>query len=176
MSVSTVFPPSLVAVAVFFQQPALTAQEGQGNIALRLSAEGIYQNQFSVSVTCLEVEPVEAEGWSVAAWCAACVCVCGVWCVCICVCWRSEVISLSCTAGTDFGEGRLSLLFEDTHTPASTSTEAELLIMDDVTSERAESFLCVLLKPASAGGAGIVVRDPDTITVLILDNDGQLVV
>ena len=36
--------------------------EGIGEISLQLQAEGIYTTPFNVTVTCLDIFPVEAKG------------------------------------------------------------------------------------------------------------------
>ena len=43
--------------------------------------------------------------------------------------------------------------------------------MDDSLPECTESFICVILRPI--GEIGIVSGDPDTITVVIEDDDGE---
>ena len=43
--------------------------------------------------------------------------------------------------------------------------------MDDSLPECTESFICVILRPS--GESCIAIRDPDTITVVIEDDDGE---
>ena len=45
----------------------------------------------------------------------------------------------------------------------------EVPILDNLISEPTESFICVILGPR--GEEGIVVEDPNTITIVVEDND-----
>ena len=45
----------------------------------------------------------------------------------------------------------------------------EIPILDDLISEPTESFICVILRPS--GEDDIVVEDPNTITIVIEDDD-----
>ena len=64
---------------------------------------------------------------------------------------------------TDFtDEGRLN----------TESSKLQIEIVDDLVTEPTECFICLILRPF--GTSGIVVADPDTITICILDNDSEL--
>ena len=56
----------------------------------------------------------------------------------------------------------------------STSTNAELVIVDDDISEGDETFICVILLPTGQQADGRVVGEPDTISIIIKDNDSKL--
>ena len=49
------------------------------------------------------------------------------------------------------------------------SSMVEIPILNDLISEPPESFICVILRPR--GEDGIVVEDPNTITIVIEDDD-----
>ena len=51
----------LTAVAVSFQQRHLTVKEDVGTIVIALNSTGLYNSKFTVSFTCVEVHPVEAN-------------------------------------------------------------------------------------------------------------------
>ena len=53
------------------------------------------------------------------------------------------------------------------------SSMVEVPIADDIISEPTESFICVILRPR--GEDGIVVGDPNTLTVIIEDDDCEYV-
>ena len=57
----------------------------------------------------------------------------------------------------------------------TTSTNAELIIVDDDISEGGETFICVILLPTGQQADGRVVGEPDTISIIIKDDDGKLI-
>ena len=52
----------LSEVEIHFMNDTVMVNEGIRVISLQLQAEGIYTNGFRVSVSCLDVFPVEAKG------------------------------------------------------------------------------------------------------------------
>jgi hypothetical protein len=62
-----------------------------------------------------------------------------------------------------------SVMFADLNSLNTVSSVLSMNIVDDLVTEPRESFICVILRPF--GSSGIVVRDPDTLTVSILDDD-----
>ena len=52
----------LSEVEISFMEDTVMVNEGIGEISLQLQAEGIYTNGFRVSVSCLDIFPVEAKG------------------------------------------------------------------------------------------------------------------
>ena len=51
-----------VAVEISFQRSTQTVREDSGSVQLQLQSRGRYGTRFSVSFTCIEVNPVEAKG------------------------------------------------------------------------------------------------------------------
>ena len=49
-------------VEISFPKDSLMVIEGTGVISLQLNAEGVYTTRFSVTVTCLDIFPVQAKG------------------------------------------------------------------------------------------------------------------
>ena len=48
---------------VSFQRSAQNVRESIGSHPVQLKSKGIYSSPFQVSFTCMEIAPVEAEGW-----------------------------------------------------------------------------------------------------------------
>ena len=52
----------LPEVEISFMEDTVMVDEDIGGITLQLKAEGIYTTPFNVTVTCLEVFPIQARG------------------------------------------------------------------------------------------------------------------
>ena len=65
--------------------------------------------------------------------------------------------------------GIYTVEFQTLGSKRTVSSTAEIPILDNLISEPIESFICVILRPR--GEDGIVVKDPNTITVIIEDDD-----
>ena len=61
--------------------------------------------------------------------------------------------------------------FQTLGASSSVSSTAEIPIVNNSISEPAESFICVILRPR--GEDGIVDEDPNTLTVVIEDDDRE---
>ena len=74
---------------------------------------------------------------------------------------------------TDAYPNSYSVEFSDLASPddESLSTEMTINFNDDLLSEPTECFICLILRPFAT--RGIHVKDPDTLTVCIKDNDGE---
>ena len=72
----------------------------------------------------------------------------------------------------DVRVGNLQASFTDLNSHNTTSSEMTLGIVDDSISEPTETFICIILRPLR--DIGIVVSDPDTITMTINDDDGEI--
>ena len=75
------------------------------------------------------------------------------------------------TNETDAYPNTHSVQFCDLGSSTSQSTEMTINIYDDLVSEPTECFICLILRPSAT--RGINVKDPDTLTVCIKDNDGE---
>jgi hypothetical protein len=127
-------------VDVSFQRESYVVREEDGGLSFALLARGVYTTGFTVSVTCLELNPIEAV--------------------------------IGSRSGSDEVDvrGRVHVAtFDDVNAANTTSSEITLVIVDDDVAEPTESFICAILRPF--GTNGVVVSDPDTITVSIRDDD-----
>ena len=52
----------LLEVEISFTEDTVMVDEGMGVLSLQLKAEGIYTTRFSLTVSCLDVFPVQAKG------------------------------------------------------------------------------------------------------------------
>ena len=52
----------LSEVEISFMEDTVMVDEGMGVLSLQLKAEGIYTTRFSLTVSCLDVFPVQAKG------------------------------------------------------------------------------------------------------------------
>ena len=75
------------------------------------------------------------------------------------------------TNETDAYPNSHSVQFSDLASLDSVSTEMKINITDDLLSEPTECFICLILRPFAT--RGINVKDPDTLTICIKDNDGE---
>ena len=80
---------------------------------------------------------------------------------------------LSIPAGEDFVETPYNVTFSDFNSQQSLSTSADVVIINDTMAEFAESFRCVISAPDGEDTRGIVIADPNTVTIAIEDNDGE---
>ena len=74
------------------------------------------------------------------------------------------------TNETDAYPNSHSVEFSDLGSSNSVSTKMTINFNDNLLSEPTECFICLILRPATRG---INVKDPDTLTVCIKDNDGE---
>ena len=63
--------------------------------------------------------------------------------------------------------------FQTLRVISSVSSTAEISIIDNLASEPSETFICVILRPR--GMEGIVDEDPNTITIVIEDDDCEYI-
>ena len=82
-------------------------------------------------------------------------------------------IYLSISAGEDFVATPYSVMFSDFNSQQSLSTLADVVIINDTMAEFTESFKCVISAPDGEDARGIVIADPNTVTIAIQDNDGK---
>ena len=75
------------------------------------------------------------------------------------------------TNETDAYPNSHSVEFSDLQSSESKSTVMTINITNDLLSEPTECFICLILRPF--GTRGINVKDPDTLTICIKDNDGE---
>ena len=83
--------------------------------------------------------------------------------------------SFNSVDGKDFAGGVYTVNFTNTSSNSLTSTSsvADIAIVDDGVSESTESFFCVLLRQSRTSDNGVIAEDPDTISVAIEDNDSE---
>ena len=79
------------------------------------------------------------------------------------------------TAGEDFVATPYTVMFSDFNSQQSLSTSADVVIINDTMAEFTESFKCVISAPDGEDTRGIVIADPNTVTIAIEDNDGEWV-
>ena len=75
------------------------------------------------------------------------------------------------TNETDAYPNSRSFEFSELGSSGSVSTKMAINITDDLVSEPTECFICLILRPSAT--RGINVKDPDTLTICIKDNDGE---
>ena len=75
------------------------------------------------------------------------------------------------TNETDAYPNSHSVQFSDLGSANSLSTPMKINFTDDLVSEPTECFICLILRPSAT--RGINVKDPDTLTICIKDNDGE---
>ena len=78
-------------------------------------------------------------------------------------------------AGEDFVATPYNVTFSDLNSQQSLSTSADVVIINDTMAEFTESFRCVISAPDGEDTRGIVIADPNTVTIAIQDNDGEWV-
>ena len=78
-------------------------------------------------------------------------------------------------AGEDFVATPYIVMFSDFNSQQSLSSSADVVIINDTMAEFTESFKCVISAPDGEDTRGIVIADPNTVTIAIQDNDGEWV-
>jgi hypothetical protein len=86
-----------------------------------------------------------------------------------------EVDPPQATAGEDFVATPYTVMFSDFNSQQSLSSSADVVIINDTMAEFTESFKCVISAPDGEDTRGIVIADPNTVTIAIQDNDEILI-